>query len=55
MTNFISYALVEMLIWQGLADIINKFREKSLGLEPLSVMWAPGILPRLRIPFTYCW
>ena len=55
MTNFISYALVEMLTWQGLGDIINKFREKSLGLEPVSVMWAPGILPRLRIPYTYCW
>ncbi|MCJ1402082.1 hypothetical protein MMC11_005301 [Xylographa trunciseda] len=55
MTNFISYALVEMMTWQGLGDIINRFREKSLGLEPITLMWAPGIASRLRIPYTYCW
>ena len=50
-----SYALVEMMTWQGLGDIINRFREKSLGLEPVSLMWAPGMASRLRIPYTYCW
>ncbi|KAI9682312.1 MAG: hypothetical protein M1817_000366 [Caeruleum heppii] len=53
--NFISYALVEMMTWQGLGDVINRFREKSLGLEPVSLMWAPGMITRLRIPYTYCW
>ena len=55
MTNFVTYALVDMLTWQGLGDVINKFREKSLGLEPVSIMWAPGMSSRLRIPYTYCW
>lgn len=55
MTNFISYALVDMMTWQGLGDVINRFREKSLGLEPVSIMWAPGMISRLRIPYTYCW
>jgi UDP:flavonoid glycosyltransferase YjiC (YdhE family) len=55
MTNFVTYALVDMLTWQGLGDMINKFREKSLGLEPVSIMWAPGMTSRLRIPYTYCW
>ncbi|KAH0559844.1 hypothetical protein GP486_003641 [Trichoglossum hirsutum] len=55
LTNFITYALVEMMTWQGLGDVINRFREKSLGLEPVSVMWAPGMISRLRIPHTYCW
>ncbi|RMZ75605.1 hypothetical protein DV737_g5216, partial [Chaetothyriales sp. CBS 132003] len=55
MTNFVSYALVDMLTWQGLGDVINRFRERSLGLEPVSVMWAPGMISRLRIPWTYCW
>ena len=55
MTNFISYALVELMTWQGLGDIINRFREKSLGLEPVSLVWAPGMASRLRIPYTYCW
>ena len=55
MTNFISYALVDMLTWQGLGDIINRFREKSLGLEPVSIMWAPGMISRMKVPWTYCW
>ncbi|EGO51459.1 hypothetical protein NEUTE1DRAFT_70206 [Neurospora tetrasperma FGSC 2508] len=54
-TNYISYALVEMMTWQGLGDVINRFREKVLDLEPLSLLWAPGLLTRLRIPTTYCW
>ncbi|CAD6441773.1 343908a9-456e-46f3-8016-4f35469529bc [Sclerotinia trifoliorum] len=55
MTNFISYALVEMMTWQGLGDVINRFRERALGLEPISLIWAPGMLSRLRVPYTYCW
>ena len=55
MTNFISYALVEMMTWQGLGDVINRFRERALGLDPISLIWAPGMLTRLRIPYTYCW
>jgi UDP:flavonoid glycosyltransferase YjiC (YdhE family) len=55
MTNFITYALIDMLTWQGLGDVINRFREKTLNLEPVSIMWAPGMASRLRIPYTYCW
>ncbi|KAG9242487.1 glycosyltransferase family 1 protein [Calycina marina] len=55
MTNFVSYALVEMMTWQGLGDVINRFRERALGLDPISLIWAPGMLSRLRIPYTYCW
>ncbi|KAK6383613.1 hypothetical protein LTS17_002905 [Exophiala oligosperma] len=55
MANFVTYALVDMLTWQGLGDVINRFRERSLGLEPISIMWAPGMTSRLRIPWTYCW
>ncbi|KAF2401617.1 UDP-Glycosyltransferase/glycogen phosphorylase [Trichodelitschia bisporula] len=55
MTNYISYALVDMLTWQGLGDIINRFRVHNLGLDPLNSMWAPGLVHRMRIPYTYCW
>ena len=55
MTNFITYTLVEMLTWQGLGDVINRFRQKSLGLEPINMVMAPGMLQRLKIPHTYCW
>ncbi|KAI1484782.1 hypothetical protein F5X96DRAFT_662874 [Biscogniauxia mediterranea] len=54
-TNYVSYALVEMMTWQGLGDVINRFRAKILDLEPLSLLWAPAVLTRLRIPYTYCW
>ncbi|KAL4982108.1 UDP-Glycosyltransferase/glycogen phosphorylase [Aspergillus falconensis] len=55
LTNYISYALIELLSWQALGDIINRFRVKCLGLDPVSTIWAPGMLQRLRIPHTYCW
>ncbi|EJT74441.1 hypothetical protein GGTG_08281 [Gaeumannomyces tritici R3-111a-1] len=55
MTNYVSYALVEMMTWQGLGDVINRFRASVLDLDPLSLIWAPGLLARLQIPTTYCW
>ncbi|OMP89011.1 UDP-sugar-dependent glycosyltransferase 52 [Diplodia seriata] len=54
-TNFMSYPLVEMMTWQGLGDLVNKFRVKTLGLEPVSTLWAPGELYRLKVPYTYLW
>jgi UDP:flavonoid glycosyltransferase YjiC (YdhE family) len=55
LTNYLSYAMIEVLSWQGLGDIINRFRAKCLGLDPVSLIWAPGMLQRLKIPHTYCW
>jgi UDP:flavonoid glycosyltransferase YjiC (YdhE family) len=54
-TNFMSYPLVELMTWQGLGDLVNKFRVKTLGLEPVSTLWAPGQLYRLKVPYTYMW
>ncbi|OTB13742.1 glycosyltransferase family 1 protein [Daldinia sp. EC12] len=54
-TNFISYPLVEMMVWQGLGDLVNDFRVKTLGLDPVSTLWAPGATYRLHVPFTYLW
>lgn len=28
---------------------------KTLGLEPVSTLWAPGQLYRLKVPYTYLW
>ncbi|KAF2994984.1 hypothetical protein E8E13_003757 [Curvularia kusanoi] len=55
LTNYISYALIEILSWQALGDIINRFRTKCLGLDPISRFWGPGTLQRLKVPHTYCW
>jgi UDP-glucoronosyl and UDP-glucosyl transferase len=54
-TNFMSYPLVELMTWQGLGDLVNRFRVKALGLEPMSTLWAPGQLFRLKVPHTYLW
>ncbi|KAI1331222.1 glycosyltransferase family 1 protein [Xylariaceae sp. FL0255] len=54
-TNWISYPLVEMMVWQGLGDLINDFRVKTLKLEPVYTLWAPGMTYRLHVPFTYLW
>jgi UDP:flavonoid glycosyltransferase YjiC (YdhE family) len=53
--NFMSYPLVEMMTWQGLGDLVNNFRAKTLGLEPVSTLWAPGQPYRLKVPYTYLW
>jgi hypothetical protein len=54
-TNFMSYPLVEMMTWQGLGDLINRFRKKVLWLDEVSTLWAPGQLYRLKVPYTYMW
>ncbi|KAI9038954.1 glycosyltransferase [Aspergillus affinis] len=54
-SNFVSYSLVEMITWQGLGDVVNNFREYTLGLGPLSTLSATGLLSRLKVPQTYCW
>ena len=55
MSNYFSYVLVEMLIWQGLKRVINTFRTRTLGLEPINSSWGPLLLQRLKIPISYCW
>lgn len=55
LTNYISYVLIDMLTWQGLGDIINRWRQRSLGLEQISMAKGPGMLQRMKIPHTYCW
>jgi len=55
LTNYLTYLLVDMMTWQGLGDIINRFRENILNLEPINVLNSPGILNRLKVSHTYCW
>lgn len=54
-SNFVSYVMVEMMIWQGLGNVLNRFRKNDLGLETIDRMFAPGMISRLNIPFSYCW
>ncbi|KAJ4298054.1 hypothetical protein N0V90_005953 [Kalmusia sp. IMI 367209] len=52
--NFASYGIVEWLTWQGLGDIINKWRQ-TLDLEPIPATVGPVLAELLKVPFTYCW
>ncbi|KAJ5698704.1 hypothetical protein N7462_000709 [Penicillium macrosclerotiorum] len=53
--NFVSYAIVDMMVWEGLGDIVNKFRRNSLALDPLDSITAPSLIQRLEIPCSYMW
>ncbi|KAF9871095.1 udp- transferase [Colletotrichum karsti] len=53
--NYLSFIMMELLTWQGLGDLINKFRTQVLGLDSISPMWGCQLLPRLRVPFTFLW
>ncbi|KAJ9109763.1 hypothetical protein QFC19_001993 [Naganishia cerealis] len=55
LTNYLSFGLAELMTWQGLASVINKFRTKTLGIPPLSNREGAGLADRLKIPFMYCW
>ena len=52
--NWVSYKMVEWLIWQGFGDLINKWR-RSIGLSALSSTQGPCLAETLKVPFTYCW
>ncbi|EXA32102.1 hypothetical protein FOVG_16678 [Fusarium oxysporum f. sp. pisi HDV247] len=53
--NYLSFMMMELLTWQGLGDLINKFRTQTLHLDPVSPMWGFQLLSRLRIPYSYLW
>ncbi|KAJ9125420.1 hypothetical protein QFC22_000381 [Naganishia vaughanmartiniae] len=55
LSNYLSFGLAELMTWQGLGSVINKFRKRTLGLEKLTNREGGGLADRLKIPFMYCW
>ncbi|KAJ5306895.1 hypothetical protein PENANT_c003G01867 [Penicillium antarcticum] len=53
--NFVSYAVVDMMIWEGLGDLVNTWRKKFLALDDLDAITAPSLIHRLHIPYSYLW
>ncbi|CBY00654.1 similar to glycosyltransferase family 28 N-terminal domain protein [Plenodomus lingam JN3] len=53
--NYFSFAMMELLTWQGLGDLINKFRTHTLKLDPISPMWGFQLVQRLKVPYSYLW
>ncbi|KAH6879854.1 hypothetical protein B0T10DRAFT_540540 [Thelonectria olida] len=54
LANYVSYGVVEHLTWQGLGDVVNKWRGR-LDLENVAMFDGPMLAEALKIPFTYCW
>lgn len=42
-------------MWQGLGELINRFRKDTLGLSRLTLRDGPSLTNRPIIPWTYCW
>jgi UDP:flavonoid glycosyltransferase YjiC (YdhE family) len=53
--NFLSYGVVDLLIWSGIADLVNAFREETLKLPPISLADGAALLEDHEVPFTYLW
>ncbi|KAL0052666.1 hypothetical protein WJX82_005636 [Trebouxia sp. C0006] len=54
--NYLSYMAVDEFTYTGLVHVINKFRVKTLGLEPLRLgNKGPHLLAAHQVPFAYCW
>ena len=52
--NWFSYGVVDVLMWAGVADLINHFRQRTLGLPPIELDdGAAALLTDNEVPFTY--
>jgi hypothetical protein len=55
MANFLSFGVVEFMMWQGIGDLVNRWRSRSLDLEPIIESDGPKLLEKLAVPHTYSW
>ncbi|KAF7718745.1 Sterol 3-beta-glucosyltransferase [Penicillium ucsense] len=53
--NYVSYAVVDLIIWEGLGDLVNRFRKTCLTLDPLDTITGSSVTHTLKIPYTYFW
>jgi UDP:flavonoid glycosyltransferase YjiC (YdhE family) len=51
--NWLSYGVVDMLMWVGVADVVNAFRAHTLGLPPMDLDDGTAFLNDNEVPFTY--
>lgn len=53
--NFLSYGVVDLLVWSGIGDLVNTFRQDLLQLPPVSLADGASLLEDNEVPFTYLW
>jgi sterol 3beta-glucosyltransferase len=51
--NWLSYGVIDTLMWVGVADVVNAFRERTLGLPPMDLDDGTAFLGDNEVPFTY--
>jgi UDP:flavonoid glycosyltransferase YjiC (YdhE family) len=51
--NFLSYGVVDLLVWSGIGDLVNAFRHDILALPALAVDDGAASLEDHEVPFTY--
>ncbi|KAG9661633.1 UDP-Glycosyltransferase/glycogen phosphorylase, partial [Aureobasidium melanogenum] len=55
LANFLSFHGMDFLTTEGLIDLVNDFRENTLGLDPIHATWGYRLMPELKVPFLYTW
>ncbi|CAF4122898.1 unnamed protein product, partial [Rotaria sordida] len=53
--NMLSYSAIEMFTWSSMRDIVNEFRNETLGLPALHTRQATYMMIDECVPYTYCW
>ncbi|MDG1399957.1 MAG: glycosyltransferase [Candidatus Binatia bacterium] len=54
--NWLSFLTIDFLTWAGSADLINRFRENTLGIEPILLgEGGASLLQDNEVPTTYLW
>jgi UDP:flavonoid glycosyltransferase YjiC (YdhE family) len=53
--NFLSYGIADLLTWSGIGDLVNDFRQETLGLPPIGISDGASLLEDHEVPFTYLW
>ena len=53
--NFLSYGVIDLLIWGGISDLVNAFREETLKLPPIALADGAALLDDNEVPYTYLW
>src|SRR5262245_48425670 len=54
--NRLSYETFDLLTWLGLSDLVNEFRERTLGIERVHLReHAASLVHELVVPHAYLW
>ncbi len=53
--NFLSYGIVDLLVWAGIGDLVDAFRAETLKLPPIALTDGAALLEDHEVPLTYLW